>query len=67
MRIFKDILMTLTVGAAFGGGGIALSSYLNLPVPAPHQKPVFFIGIVLFSVAFRLLMLFKDETKVDGH
>jgi phosphotransferase system glucose/maltose/N-acetylglucosamine-specific IIC component len=62
MRILKDILLTLAVGAAFGGGFLALSSYLKLPIPAPHQRPVFFIGIVLFSGAFRLLMVLREES-----
>jgi ABC-type enterobactin transport system permease subunit len=61
MRIFKEILVTLVVGALFGGGIIAASAYLHLSIPTPHQRPIFFIGIILFSIAFRLLMTRKEE------
>ena len=56
MRFLKEILTTILVGAALGGGAIVFSAYLRLPLPEPSQRPVFLVGAVLFSAAFRLLM-----------
>ena len=55
--------MTLAGGALLGGAILALSILLQLPVPEPHQRPVFFIGVVLFSVVFRLLIWVREEGK----
>lgn len=61
MRLFKEIVTTLVVGSLLGGGILAGAAYGHLPIPEPGQRPIFFIGVVLFSVAFRLLMSIKEE------
>lgn len=62
IRFFKEILTTLAVGACLGGSVLAVSAWLRLPIPEPHQRPVFFVGVVVFSIAFRLLLQLRDES-----
>ena len=63
MKWFKDCLIAILVGAGFGGGVLALSLYFDLPIPEPHQRPIFLIGTILFSLAFRLLLQIREENE----
>lgn len=66
MKLVQDLIVSLLVGAILGLGVLFGASYLNLPVPEPHQKPIFLIGVILFTVAFRLLMVIRGDEDLSG-
>lgn len=61
LKLFGELLTTLLVGSLLGGGFLLASSQLHLAVPEPHQRVIFFVGILLFSAAFRLLIAIREE------
>lgn len=57
----KEALLTTLMGALFAGGVIGITSYLELPILEVRQRPVFLIGIILFALAFRVLISLRQE------
>lgn len=66
MKLFQGLVISLIIGALLGSVVLFVASYLHLPVPEPHQKPIFLIGVVLFTVAFRLLMVIRGDEDLSG-
>jgi hypothetical protein len=53
-NILKELSITLLMGGIFGGGFLFLTDSLRLSILEPHQKPVFLVGALLFSLVFRM-------------
>lgn len=66
MASIKDILVTLLVGLVLGEILLLAFDLFNLPFPLHEGKrPLFIIGILLFSLAFRILVSVRDESAKD--
>ncbi len=54
--------LTVLVGAGLGEILLRIMTAIGLPVPLQEgKKPVFIIGIILFSLAFRLLIALREN------
>lgn len=57
MSYLKDIVMTAVLGAGLGEVFLRLTAFFHINLPIHSDKrPVFIIGILLFSLAFRALL-----------
>jgi len=62
MSNFKTMALTVLVGAGLGEILLRIMTAIGLPVPLQEgKKPVFIIGIILFSLAFRLLIALREN------
>jgi high-affinity nickel permease len=60
-RLLKDLFVTLLVGFLLAEGLLKASSLMGLSIPEnPSQRPMFVIGILLFSLVFRLLIHVRE-------
>ncbi len=60
MRIFMDLGLTVAMASGLASVILILSDYIHLPI-VPEQRSLFFIGVVLFALATRLLMSLREE------
>ena len=52
-RLLKDLMQTLVVSLLLALASLAVSSLLYLPIPDnASQRPIFILGIILFSLVF---------------
>lgn len=59
-----DLFWTALAAALLGQVAIFVVSRLSLSVPLrPDQRPVFLLGIILFSLVFRLLIHVREGSK----
>jgi hypothetical protein len=62
--IIKELLVTALCATLLGEAVIFATSQLDISFPLrPDQRPIFVLGIVLFSLAFRLLIRLREEPK----
>lgn len=61
MSILKEIGATLVISAGLGLALILASIHIHFPVLEVHQRPVFFLGVVAFSVVVRGMMGIRQE------
>lgn len=62
--IIKELALAALCGAFLGEGLIFLASHMDITLLLrSDQRSVFMIGLVLFSVLFRLLMLVREGGK----
>jgi hypothetical protein len=63
-KVMKDLFWTAAVSAGLGAFLVAVLNHLSLPFPLePEKRPVFIVGIILFSLVFRLLMHVREASK----
>lgn len=64
MKILKDLFWTVLVAALLAQVAIFAASRLSLTdAIRPEQRPVFVLGIILFSLVFRLLIHVREGSK----
>lgn len=60
----KELGLTLVIGAVLGGGLLFLDDSLTKSFLEPYQRPIFLIGVVLFSIVFRMIL--EGSGRRDG-
>ncbi len=61
LKILKETLLTLVSGSCFAGSLLGVSAWFHWSIPEPQQRPVFFVGLILFSLTFRLLIHVRTQ------
>ncbi len=63
-KILKELFWTLLLAVFLGQLVIFVASKLSFSVLLrPEQQPVFILGIILFSLVFRLLIHVREGSK----
>jgi hypothetical protein len=63
-KVLKELLWTLLAALLMGQAVVFVLSKLSPFVPLrPEQRTIFFLGIILFSLVFRLLIHVREGSK----
>lgn len=60
MKAFKDLGLTVLMASLGAIGILKFAEHIHLPI-VPEQRPLFFVGTVLFAVATRLLISLNEK------